>query len=103
MSRQYKRGSEVPTEVICKRLKELSNAVTEGGDSINREFYMRVPAEVDNDADLVLAEAKGRLKEAMQLLDCIMNDLPSNKDWLCPDIERRAKALIAPDNTQPTQ
>ena len=63
MSSKYKESSEVPTETICGRLLELSEAVTKGRESINREFTMRVPAELDRDADLVLSEAAKRLKE----------------------------------------
>ena len=63
MSTKYKKSSDVPMEVICDRLKELSDAVTKGPDSIRREFVMRVPAELDFDADLVLAEACRRLRK----------------------------------------
>lgn len=63
MSNKYMIGSEVPSEILCKRLNELSKAVTKGKVSINREFYMRIPAEVDNDADLVLSEASRRITE----------------------------------------
>ena len=63
MSTKYKTGKEVPNEVLIRRLKELSDAVTKGPKAVNREFYMRVPAEVDFDADLVLAEAARRLQE----------------------------------------
>ena len=62
MSRKYKKGSEVPDDVLCARLEQLSHAVAKGPDAINREFHMRIPAEVDNDADLVLAEASMRIK-----------------------------------------
>lgn len=60
VSRKYKTGKEVPTDVLCDRLVELANAVTK--DTTNREFTMRVPAEHDRDADLVLAEAARRLR-----------------------------------------
>jgi len=66
MSRLYKDESEVPTDVICDRLEELSNAVTKGRDSVSREFTMRIPAEVDHDADLVLSIAAKRLRELSQ-------------------------------------
>lgn len=65
MSEQYKKASEVPTEVLCKRLDELSDAVTKGDNGWG-EFCMRIPAEVDRDADIVLAEASRRLKAREQ-------------------------------------
>ena len=61
MSRKYKDSKDVPTTVLCARLDELWKAVTGGRDSIAREFYMRIPAEVDNDADIVICEASQRL------------------------------------------
>lgn len=63
MSTKYKKSSEVPMEVICDRLDALAHAVTEGPDSIRREFVMRVPAELDFDADLVLSSAARRLRK----------------------------------------
>lgn len=35
------------------------------------------------------------LVEATFLLTQIVDDLPTNKDWLCPSIERQAKEFIA--------
>tara|TARA_R110000772_G_scaffold4573_6_gene16372 strand:- start:220 stop:456 length:237 start_codon:yes stop_codon:yes gene_type:complete len=61
MSNKYKAGDNIPSEVLCRRLDELSNAVTKGQDGM-REFDMRVPAERDRDADIVLAEASRRIK-----------------------------------------
>jgi len=63
MSTKYKRGNEVPSDVLCGRLDQLSNAVCEGRVATRGEFSMRVPAEVDRDADLVLAEAARRIKQ----------------------------------------
>lgn len=64
MSRvKYQHGDHVPTEVLCKRLDELSDAVTEGKDAIDREFYMSIPARLENDADLVISEASQRIKK----------------------------------------
>ncbi len=42
---------------IAKRLRELGKAVTEGREGLLREFTMRVPAEPDRDADLILYAA----------------------------------------------
>jgi hypothetical protein len=62
MSRQYKNSKDVPTSTLIKRLNELSDAICEGRESQAREFTMRIPAECDRDADLVLAEAARRLE-----------------------------------------
>lgn len=63
MSRKYGLGDRVPNEVLAKRLDELSDAITHRGEDWEREFTMRVPAELDRDADLVMAEAAKRLRE----------------------------------------
>ena len=61
MSRAYRNSSNVPLDAIIKRLHELSDAVVGGRKTQAQEFVMRVPAECDHDADLVLAEAAVRL------------------------------------------
>jgi len=53
----------VPSETICKRLDELAHAITMGSESVEREFTMRIPAELDRDADLVISEAARRIRE----------------------------------------
>jgi len=63
MSTKYRQSKDVPTEVICDRLKELSDVITKGEKQFLREFVMRVPAELDRDADLILCEAARRLRE----------------------------------------
>jgi len=70
MSHQYKHGDRIPTEVLAKRLDELSDAVTKGEAGLH-EFYMRIPAEMDRDADLVLHAAAKRLRELEALIDKI--------------------------------
>lgn len=62
MSHQYKHNDEIPNSVLAARLDELSRAVTEGPEARDREFTMRIPAECDRDADLVLAAAAARLR-----------------------------------------
>lgn len=52
----------VPNETLANRLEELSNAVTHGREAVSREFTMRVPADPDRDADLVLSEAARRIR-----------------------------------------
>jgi len=66
MSTKYKTPEEVPNETIIKRLNELTNAILKGRVSIDREFTMRIPAELDHDADLVLAIAAKRLTELQE-------------------------------------
>lgn len=61
MSDKYKHGDTVPSDELCKRLHELSDAVTKGPQAVAREFGMRIPAELDRDADLVLSQAAIRL------------------------------------------
>ena len=64
MSSKYKNSRDVPTAVLVKRLNELSDAIAGGNKSFYNEFTMRIPAECDRDADLVLAEAANRLEKA---------------------------------------
>lgn len=63
MSTKYNDFSDVPNEAIINRLNELSDAVTNGKASVDREFTMRVPAECDRDADIVLSIAAKRIAE----------------------------------------
>jgi len=67
LSNSYKDCTDVPTNKIIDRLNELSDAVTKGRDTINREFYMSIPARLDHDADLILCEAAKRLEEFEKL------------------------------------
>jgi len=68
MSRVYKLGDRVPTDVLAARLKELSKAVTKGRDEVARTFVMKIPAELDHCPDLVLSEASRRLTENSKIL-----------------------------------
>ena len=61
MSTEYKNSEDVPSDILCKRLKELSKAVTRGERGM-REFYMSIPVQVDQDADFVIGEAARRIK-----------------------------------------
>lgn len=61
MSTQYQSGKDVPTEVLAARLNELADVVARKRDRIGDEFTMRIPAECDRDADLVMSEAARRL------------------------------------------
>ena len=66
MSKQYRHGDTVPTEVLVKRLNEFKDAVVErlcGNPSLfESEFTCRIPAELDRDPDLVFSEAAIRLQ-----------------------------------------
>ena len=76
MSNKYKHGDQVPTEVLCNRLRELTKAITAGdfGQSMKREFNMRIPAEVDRDADLVIGEAARRLIKQQSEIERLRED-----------------------------
>jgi len=66
MSTKYQKSEEVPTKELLDRVGELIRAIT--GDrtasSFRNEFTMRIPAEVDRDADLVLQAIADRLDKA---------------------------------------
>lgn len=61
MSQKYKFGAHIPTEVLTGRLMELVNVITKEHHRLRDEFTMRIPAERDRDADLVLSECATRL------------------------------------------
>lgn len=61
MSIKYNKPEDVPNSVLCDRLNALSYTVTCGKEAVVYEFTMRIPAEVDRDADIVLSEAARRI------------------------------------------
>lgn len=63
MSTKFKSTRAVPLDKIIARLKELAEAITKGRAYQEREFTMRIPAECDRDADLVISEAATRLQQ----------------------------------------
>jgi len=63
MSTIYKINDIVPTNVLANRLNQLSDAVCKGPDEVRRQFDMRIPAERDRDADLVLSQSARRMTE----------------------------------------
>ncbi len=69
MSTKYTHGDIIPIPVIVARLRELAKAVTEGPESVAREFVMRIPAERDHDADLVLRYAADMLDQLNEVED----------------------------------
>lgn len=66
MSTQYEKYEGVPTEVLCNRVRELVNLIT-NGEVKHNEFTMRIPVELDRDADVVLSELVRRLNEAEEV------------------------------------
>ena len=72
MSTNYNHNDRVPSETICTRLDELAHAVTLGHEAVTREFTMRIPAELDHDADIVLSEASRRINELEARLSALL-------------------------------
>ena len=85
MSRKYKHGDRVPSEVLAKRLDELATVVTNGKEAIAREFVMCIPAELDHCPDLVMSQSAMRLNE----LETAISNMQSKIDALmleyCPN------------------
>jgi hypothetical protein len=86
MSTKYKHGDVVPTEVLAKRLDELSDAVVSRMNRDNatfeREFTCRIPAELDRDADLVLSESSKRLIGLEKRIAELEEENHTAKAWL---------------------
>lgn len=76
MSNQYKKGSDVPIDVLVNRVNELVKAITAGdsGKSLMREFVMHIPVQLDSDADVVLSEMKVRLLDYHEKLEQATKD-----------------------------
>lgn len=68
MSTQYKNPSEVPDDVLLARVEQLVQAIVKPGVDPRSEFTMRVPAECDRDADIVLSELARRYTAAAAAL-----------------------------------
>lgn len=62
MSTEYKESRDVPNDVLARRLRELSNHIVNRKGDFLSEFTMRIPAEVDRDADIVLSESADRIE-----------------------------------------
>ena len=78
MSIKYNKPEDVPNAVLRERLNALSDAVARGKAAIADEFTRRIPAEVDRDADIVLAEAARRILRMkplseQQIVQCIID------------------------------
>jgi len=79
MSTKYKNSKDVPISLIVDRLNELSAAVTKGREAQEREFTMRIPAECDRDADIVISQAANiieRLQARVAELEPFINQAP---------------------------
>lgn len=96
MSLTYKQGDRVPSEVLCVRLQELANCIGQGPDAVRREFTMRVPAELDRDADIVICEAARRimkLEEALKDSLRVLGGFEMSKSALTNALESGREAL----------
>ena len=71
MSRQYKDSESVPSVELCARLQEISSSIAKGNYS---DLTMRIPAEVDRDADIVISEAGMRIKRLEAALEALEGD-----------------------------
>jgi hypothetical protein len=89
MSTKYKDDDRIPSKVIIDRLQKLAKVVTKGEAGLRREFTMRVPAERDRDADLILSdlilsEAAERITELeegnKQLLEKYMKSVKDKEE-----------------------
>jgi len=84
MSTKYQSTKDVPIDAIILRLHELSDAIIAGKPASENELTMRIPAECDRDADLVIGEAAVRLNNQKSLLKDIFNDITKD-NRLSPD------------------
>ncbi len=48
----------------------------------------------DGDGDYVLySEAQAEIDRLKSIILCVVNDLPSNRDWLDPDLEKEMREV----------
>lgn len=80
MSIQYKRSEDVPTETLANRLDDLADCVSTSRHRMDNEFTMRVPAEHDRDADLVMSEAARRLRDANNTITALRAEVEMWKE-----------------------
>lgn len=67
MNEQMPDGGAVRLERLVGRVRELAHAVTQGREAVAREMTMRVPAEPDRDADLVLTTVADELERLSKI------------------------------------
>ena len=73
MSRKYNSPKEVPIDIILDRVDELADACTSRV-AFDGQFTMRIPAEVDRDADLVLGEVVRRCRALMSEVSTLRSE-----------------------------
>lgn len=90
---------------LCARLRELSHAVTQGPEAVRREFTMRVPAERDRDADLVLSRSADLIERLVrELADERKLSAAMSRDCNATALERnRLQADLAQANAKLAQ
>lgn len=82
MSTKYQSSKDVPTSVLLDRAEQLADAVTKG-ESGSYEFTMRISAECDRDADLVLCELVKRFKRVNQEQTELLNQFAAYLNKRC--------------------
>jgi hypothetical protein len=79
---------EGPHERLVGRLRELAHAVTQGREAVAREFTMRVPAEPERDADLVLSTAADEIERLRHALQVALPALENGAEALAMEADR---------------
>lgn len=74
MSTKYNIWGDIPSGVLCKRLEELSDAITKK--EVPCEFFTSAPAQCDRDADLILSAASKRIKDLLKQLGAVPETTP---------------------------
>jgi len=67
---------------LTQRLRTLSIAVTRGPEAMKREFDMRVPADKDRDADLVLDRAADTIEMLQNLSNAQKDEIAMLRDTI---------------------
>lgn len=102
MSTKFKGGDTVPTQVLAARLKELSDYCTKN--DMPSEFSMRIPCELDRDADVVMGEASRRLMNLERELSAsrskaVETGLPEGADSQIPQLPKIFRPKFITYNT----
>ncbi len=88
MSRHYRDSKDIPNDVLAARLKELSDYCTKN--DMPSEFSMRIPCELDRDADVVLGEASRRLSSlAVPVTEGVWEALQGLVDAVIPEVNEK--------------
>ena len=78
MSCYYKDSNSVPNRILSKRLDDLADIIINRKKGWQEELSMRVPAECDRDADLILSEADFRITEMSKIIMSIKRHIDSD-------------------------